>query len=66
MAECRDGTIEEIALHLPATGVERPRGGDAQGTVRRSFEHARERKRRRKAENDDYHSGLKHLVVKGM
>jgi DNA invertase Pin-like site-specific DNA recombinase len=39
-------TINEIAQHLTALGVQRPRGGIAWGhtTVRRMFEHAGERK----------------------
>ena len=39
-------TIQEIAQHLTASGVHRPRGGKAWGhnTVRRMFEHAGERK----------------------
>jgi DNA invertase Pin-like site-specific DNA recombinase len=39
-------TIQEIAQHLTASGVQRPRGGKAWGhsTVRRMFEHAGERK----------------------
>jgi DNA invertase Pin-like site-specific DNA recombinase len=42
----RGQTIQEIAQHLTAIGVERPRGGNAWGhnTVRRMFEHAGERK----------------------
>lgn len=42
----RGQTINEIAQHLTAIGVERPRGGNAWGhsTVRRMFEHAGERK----------------------
>jgi DNA invertase Pin-like site-specific DNA recombinase len=39
-------TIQEIAQHLTASGVQRPRGGRAWGhsTVRRMFEHSGERK----------------------
>ena len=48
LRELRDGgqTINEIAQHLTAIRVERPRGGNAWGhnTVRRMFEHAGERK----------------------
>jgi DNA invertase Pin-like site-specific DNA recombinase len=48
LCELRDRglTIQEIARHLTAIGVERPRGGAAWGhcTVRRMFEHAGERK----------------------
>jgi hypothetical protein len=42
----RGQTINEIAQHLTALGVPRPRGGIAWGhkTVRRMFEHAGERK----------------------
>jgi DNA invertase Pin-like site-specific DNA recombinase len=44
----RGQTINEIAQHLTALGVPRPRGGNAWGhnTVRRMFEHAGERKPR--------------------
>src|ERR1700722_12044829 len=48
LCELRDRgqTIHEIAQHLTAIGVQRPRGGNAWGhnTVRRMFEHAGERK----------------------
>ena len=48
LCELRDRgrTIQEIAQHLTALGVDRPRGGNAWGhnTVRRMFEHAGERK----------------------
>jgi DNA invertase Pin-like site-specific DNA recombinase len=48
LCELRDRglTIQEIAEHLTAIGVARPRGGNAwgHGTVRRMFEHAGERK----------------------